>query len=135
LTHVFAASNTIRKIYGYVWYYNSSADVATRSLSTQIRNTLGALPTGFDTPADTDIWRGASLTLTANEEGTIFADGPRSGANDSGTLVIDDAATTPCPFPFFVNEDDLAELVLDASLGEVLDRESVYILRETWVIP
>jgi len=128
-----AASNTIRKVYGFVWYYNASADAATRVLNSQVQNPLGAVPTGFAV-ITTDLWLGTVVTLTASQEGYVFGDTKRAGSNDNGTLVIDDAASAPSPFPLLVDEDDPVLFNFTPTDFHANDRDSIYYLREGWVV-
>lgn len=130
-THVLAASNTIRKIYTIVWYYNASADVDSRVLSLQLQRMLGSVPTGFTEANNSETWRGSGLTLTASEEGTLFADEKRFGANDNGSLTYD---SNPSPFPLLVQEDSLIQIVASTVDLNANDRDAIYLLREEWVL-
>jgi len=133
VTHTLAASNTIRKIYNLTWYYECSSDIATRDLLAFYRNTLGALPTGFSAAGKSDVWTSGSsgLLLTQDQEGTVFADPKRYGTNDNSSIAIN---SDPSPFPLLITEDDLAVLVFFPSLAETDDRQSIYLLREEWVV-
>jgi len=134
LIYVLALSNTIRKIYGFIWYYNASADVASRTIAVRVRDPYGLTPTGWTGTAPADVWDSTTLTLTASEEGTLFADPKRSGSNDAGVLVIQDAGANPSPFPLLVPEDDVVDLVFTVQNEEANDRDAIYILLEDWVI-
>lgn len=134
-TYALAISNTVRRIHEWVWYYNASADVATRVLNSTIANPLGALPTGFASVAKSEVWETANLSLTASEEGTLFVDPDRSGRNDDSTLTIDDGAANPSPFPLLVRADDPVDLIWRVTDGEVLDADVIYLFAETWVVP
>jgi len=134
-THVFAVTNTIRKIYEFVWYYNCSADVASRVLSLQIQLMLGPVPTGMTDPNIQESWRRPTITLTANFEGMVFIKEKYSGGNLHGTLVIDDNAAVPSPFPLLIEESDNRQLLALVTDGEVLDADAMYLLQEEWVIP
>jgi len=133
-TYTLALSNTIRRVHSFVWYYNASSDVASRALAVRLRNILGALPTGMTSAGAIDVWRGDDITLTADQEGTVFADPKRGGSNDNVTIVIQDAAADPSVFPLLIQEDDLATLIFTPTLGEVADRDSIYILLEEWIV-
>jgi len=132
-TVALAATNTIRKVYGFAWYYNASADVATRTLNSILRNHLGTVPTGF-TGIFANTWLGVVPSLTASQEGYVFGDPKRTGSNDNGTLAIDDAASAPSPFPILVLEGDPVGLILLVLSGQPDDRDSIYLFREEWVV-
>jgi len=127
-----AASNTIRKYNSFVWYYVASADVANRGLTVVLRLPLGDLPTGFT--QDGIVWATPTLTLTASENGILFADQARSGSTDVATVAIDDAASAPSPFPLWIEESDNSILRFRAGSFEVLDVDVIYALRESWVV-
>ena len=133
VTHTFALSNTIRNIYGFAWYYNASATAATRNLETELRTVYGAVPTGFT--GVFALWIVTDLVLTASQEGIVFGDRKRAGTNDNGTLAIEDESANPVPFPLLVEENDTTTLAFDPQLAEATDRQSIYLLRESWVMP
>ena len=135
-----AASNARRIIWGFVWYYHASGDGATRVLRNMIRNPGLGLPTGMTQGANTRPWLSrADVTLTANQEGTIYAMGKRSGGDgfhsdvDNGTISVADASTLPIPFPLMVEENDLADLEFIVTDGHANDRNSAHILIEEWI--
>jgi len=129
-----ALSNTIRKYLQFIWYYHASSTVASRVLAADMRDILGAYPTGF---LGAVVWAGtgAGLTLTADEDGTVFADTERGGTNDAGNLVIASAAVNPSPFPRWVSEDDNDNLFFLVASGEATDRDAIYGAFEEWVLP
>lgn len=128
----FAVSNVIRSVRGFVWYYASSGDVASRLLDARLRQPGAGLPTGFGNAID--VWAATTLTLTANQDGSVFADPKRSGTNDNTVVVIDDAASAPSPFPLLVAEDD--EIFFRGALTaeEAADFDAVWGLFEDWVV-
>lgn len=129
--------NQIRKVHGFAIYYNASADVATRTVIPSIIQPGGALPTGFGGTGT--VWVGATLTLTASEEGVYYVYSSVSGAivsiNDNGTITYANPTTAPAPFPFIgaSDGDAAAQLLLTVGSGHANDRWSVYVLREDWV--
>jgi len=134
-----AASRVLRKVYGFMWYYESSSDVATRVLTVELRGPLGAVPTGFGVNAG-DTWLTptiASLSLTADEDGSVFADPHRSGKNDDGTITIDirDSAAEPTPFPYWAEEGDPVALLFQVASSNANDLDVIYALVETWLVP
>jgi len=130
--YTLALSNTVRKVYGFSWYYHASATVASRSMDVRFRNLMGAVPTGF---GSLDFWSSTGITLTASQDGTVFADSKRSGSNDAGTLVIDNGASNPSPFPLLVPEDYLGTLNFIVGNEEADDFDAIYALVEEWIIP
>jgi len=133
-----AVTNAFRKVYGVVWYYNASADVASRVLSILVRRPWGALPTGFGTASKSDVYSRALVTLTASEEGTVFmvSDG-RDGytsVNDNDTVTWENTTTVPSPFPFLVREDDPVTVIFVPAVGNANDRYSAYALVEEWLV-
>jgi len=128
-----AASNTIRKILSVVWYYHCSADVASRTMRFYLQNPLGAFPTGL---TDKLVWEGiAVITLTANEEGAFYVDHTRSLSSDEGVVLITDASVYPPPFPLLVEAGDNIDVVFITQNEEANDRNTAYLLRESWVMP
>jgi len=132
-THTMALSNTIRKIYYWHWYYGCSGDVASRLMDVEYRSNLGALPTGFTNLGATTIWA-TQLGLTANQEGSLWARGAGSGINDNTAESLDDQSSKPQPLPFLIQGDDPGTITFFVTLGEVLDVDVIYLLRETWVM-
>ena len=136
-TFTCAATNAFRKILGYAWYYNASSDAATRVLAANVVGLLGAVPTGFTSVAY--FWSPTQLTLTASEEGIMWAyaadarDGI-AGLNDNGTLTYSSTATAPIPFPLLIAGGDPATMVFTVSSGNANDRNSLYIIFEEWVL-
>jgi len=134
-TFTLSLSNQIRLLREVIWYYSSSGTAASRILALRLRDRGGALPTGYP-PSNVlgDFWEASVLTLTANEDGLVFADEQRSGINDNGTLVIDSTASAPTPFPILVSEDDLTDLVGTVTDEEADDFDVVWGLVEDWII-
>jgi len=136
-TRSLSENNTIRIIYGFVWYYASANDAATRVLNVVFRNPLGADPTGF-VAAIGNVWASATLTLTSDEDGTLWAFEKYSGINDDGTITVDDITTAPTPFPILVpsfTAGDPSELVFTVPALHANDFDAIYMLQESWVVP
>jgi hypothetical protein len=135
-----AQQNTRRILYGFAWYYNASADAATRILHWSLRRPWGALPTGFAAAGASDVIAFDGPSLTASQEGTEFAyagpGGPSSHwGNANGSLTPVNVATNPVGFPLEVQKDDPLTLILAPTNGHDNDRYSVYALEEDWVVP
>jgi len=134
-TYTLAISNMVRLLREIVWYYAASSTVASRVINIALEDTGGALPTGHGDGADSDSWLTPDLTLTADQDGGIFADQKRSGHNDNAALVIDDITTAPSPFPLLIVEEDLAKLRFTLTAEEVTDFDAVWGFFEEWVMP
>ncbi len=135
VTRELAVTNAIRKIHGFAWYYNCAAEVANRLLDVRMRNVGLALPTGFAADGNPTIfWVSAQVSLQTGEEGNSIAIGQRVMTNDNGTVVIVDTSTLPSPFPYMVEENDLADLIFDITAAHADDRHSIYLLQEEWVV-
>jgi len=133
--HTLAGVGQIRRVYGWIWYYVASADVATRTLQPIIRDSLGALPTGMSSGGNSNQWVPASLVLTASQQGSIFANEHRTGSSDAGTLSIANTTTAPNPFSILVHADDPGLLRFSTTNGNANDFDAIYLLREEWVVP
>lgn len=136
-TRSLSENNTIRKVYGFIWYYAAANDAATRILKVEYRNPLGADPTGF-AAAKGNVWEPAVLTLTSDEDGCIWANEKRSGANDDGTFAIEDITTAPNPFPILVpsfTQGDPSSLIFSITDSHANDFDAIYLLQESWVVP
>jgi len=131
-TATLALSSTIRKIYGFAWYYQASGTAASRVLQVRIRDYLGPMPTG---KAEEDAWFGTDVTLTANENGSVAADEQRSWSGDGTPIVIDNTASAPSPFPRLIEENDTIYLIFVMQNEEATDFDTIQILQETWVMP
>jgi len=133
--YVLPLSNMFRKILGFAWWYLTSSDVATRTLIVRLQRWIGTAPAGMGTFDDV-IWQSSSMVLTADEDGTSFADEKRSGVNDNATLAIDDAASAPTPFPLWVTEDMASDMQFwfEESSGHANDLDTIYVLSEEWVV-
>ncbi len=139
-THALAALNAHRKVYGLVWYYHASSDVATRILSIEIRHPWGALPTGGSVGVIDPIYKFTGPTLDQNQEGGMFFYNPGRGdglltLNDNGTISRQSTNTAPQPFPFIVRGDDPMTILLGTADGHANDRYSAYALVEEWISP
>jgi len=130
-TYTLAASNTIRNIHGFTWYYLSSADAASRTLNVVLRNPSGVQPTGM--PA-IDTWAAATLTLTISQAGGSWAHDKRSGTNDNGTIAIQNVTTAPTPFPLLVEAGYLGTLVFTPGSFHANDLDTIHLLQEEWVV-
>lgn len=134
ITRTLALANTIRKVYGFVWYYNCAVVAATRTMDASMRNLGLAFPTGFAGAANADNWRASTITLTTGEEGTMTVIGNRHVSNDTNVLTIQNTAGAPTPFPYTATEDDLAAILFDVGAAEATDRHSLYLLQEEWLV-
>ncbi len=139
---VLAADNSYRIIYGFVWYYHCSSDIANRSIRATLRHIGNGLPTGW-TPGNNSTFRfwpaAANLVLDADQEGAIYA-GSQEGISrnvslDDGVMTVEDAGSKPGIFPLVVREGDLAELFFNVTLAEAADRHSIYLDLEEWISP
>lgn len=133
-----AAVNTLRKVHGLVWYYNASADVATRTFDTpRISGLGGTKPTGFTLTGDNAVigLYSGNIALTASEEGMYYASPVTLRRNDNGTLTTENITTSPSPFPFDVTESDTDSIIRFPAIttGNANDVHSAYILIEEWV--
>lgn len=126
-----AATNALRRVYGFAWYYNCAAEVANRTLITSVNNPLGAVPTGFtQTPL---VWTSATITLTTGEEGWMYGKKNFVSYNDNGTLTYASTNTAANPFPLWVHEDDPIDFLFDVDAAHADDRHSIYIYYEEWL--
>ncbi len=133
-----AIANSRRIIYGFVWYYHASADVAARTMKATLRNLGLAMPTGFTEGFNSTIWGTATVTLTADEEGLIYVMAPNardgfSMSADDGTAASANSASAPQPFPLLISQEDLAEIFWNVGSAHANDRHSIYILEEEWI--
>ncbi len=139
ITRVLAATNTFRRIYGFVWYYESSGDVATRTLRVQVQAPGLSIPTGFSIAEVVNLPHSGAVSLTQNEQGIVFAYSKDKGSgmssrNDNGTLTTSDLTTQPSVFPIDVVEDDLWEIFFDVGGAEAADRHSIFLYQEEWIV-
>lgn len=134
-TQALGASNTRCRYRGFTWYYNASNDAANRILNVRLNNPTLAYPTGFTAAgAAGDVWRAAAMTLTADQEGTVYADRVRSMTNDNGTIAVDSQASAPTPFMYEAREDDTGDLIFEVTDGNANDRDVIYVIREEWLV-
>lgn len=138
VTEALAATNAYRIVRGYVWYYHASGDAANRTLNVQLQNVGGDLPTGMTTGLKTTPWLQAQMTLTANQEATLYsrADEGKDGLTatvDDGSLSTVSTSSGPAPWPMKVGADDNAQLMFDVGSAHTNDRHSIYILQEEWI--
>ncbi len=134
-----AATNAVRVVYGFIWYYNAAAQVANRILRVALEDPGLTQPTGMTSGANTRPWlNAADTTLTTGEEATIYAMTGLGNGNgissrvDNGTLAFDNLTTNPLPFPLLVPQDDAADLIFIATDFHADDRHSIYIMIEEW---
>src|SRR3990167_57867 len=137
LTWTLAATNAFRRIYGWVYYYDASADAASRITTVTLRLPFGSLPTGFAGAPSVHSWTGPTLSLS--EEGISFVYNPRRGdgfgsANDNGTITLASTATNPIPFPLDVREDSGATILFDVASANANDRWTAYGIYEEWIV-
>ena len=134
VTQVLAATSAFRRIWGFVWYYNAAAVVATRTMTARLRKPGLAFPTGFALTGG--VWNSASISLTTGEEGIMYVKGQGAAYavnNDADTLSVANTTTAPLPFPYDALKDDLADLLFDIDAADAADRHSIYLLQEEWV--
>ncbi len=135
------ATNARRKIYGVVWYYHCSGDVATRTLiGPSLIGLGGTKPTGFtQTGLNAFFWNTGNVTLTANEEGTIASYAATSMGRtvtvDDGVVTTVDTSTAPTPWPLWVTEDEADTLIRFGAItnGEAADTHSAFVAIEEWI--
>jgi len=130
-----ALSNMIRLVHNIYWFYTSSGDVASRILNLRQRQGVGGIPTGFGVTGADYLWESATLTLTANQDGSVWVTSVLSGINDNGTIAVDNQASAPSPFPWWVTEDDNRYFRFFHTDEEAADFELAEGLVEDWVIP
>ncbi len=131
-----AVTNALRLVRGLGLLYNVSSDVDARTVQLLVRRPLGALPTGFTNVAAQIIWASPTVTLTANEDGMIYAGEGFANVvtNDNGTLAVADNTTAPSPFPFWVTEFETgAQIRTNIGTGNANDRYSVFAIVEEWI--
>ncbi len=139
LRSVLAMVRTRLKVYGFALYYFASSDVATRTMIVSLGVPGLGLPTGFSATGTTrDVWRSGTLTLTADQEGSIYSRKEDGGdgftvLNDDGSLSSNNITTTPSPWPITVKEADIADLFVNFGLAEVADRYSLFLDVEEWL--
>lgn len=138
-----SATNALRKVFGFIWFYHSSGDAATRTVPQPTILNLGPTkPTGWTTSGNTGLqvaFFTSNITLTADEEGLFYAnclegaDGFAS-RNDNGTLSDEASSTQANPLPLLILEDDLGVFRFPAiTNGNVNDTHSAYLLVEEWI--
>lgn len=136
IAQALGATNALRKVYGFVWYYHASGDVADRILRGALRDAGLTQPTGMTQGDNTRAWSSENIiTLSANQEGLMYIMAPeaRDGYQivvDNGTGTVSVTGNEPIPFPLLVPEDDNAELLFSITDEEAADRHSIYILME-----
>lgn len=137
-TLTLGAANAFRRIRGYSLFYNASADVATRTITATLRRHFGSLPTGFTAGANENEWVSPTVTLTASEEGHLYAYGHGAGfvsSNDNGTVTAAANDSAGAPFPIDVTESmSSAVIIFAAGAGNANDRYQVVVLFEEWLV-
>lgn len=136
-TTALAATNTVRKWYGFQWFYNASGDVAARGLVWGLRDLSSTLPTGFASGASSDALAFAGPTIDADQEGGIFVmaeDGAISHWNNDGGNLTSVSSVNGVGFPYTAMEDDLGDIILSATNGHANDRYSAYGYIEEWLV-
>ena len=134
-----ALANVLRRVLGFIFYYNTSGDVDTRTMIVDLRRPGGAFPTGTEISGSVmDQWRSGTMQLTAGQGGVIYSYGSEgkdglTSLNDDGALTFLDTASSPTPWPIMVSEDDLATLNMDITTGNANDRYSAYLFVEEWI--
>ncbi len=136
IEHTLAVTNALRRINGFIWYYHSSGDVASRTMRASIRDLGEGLPTGMTSGGNTltQLWPSAGvITLTSNQEGMIVVDGQFAVSQDNGTPTFEDPTSRPNPFPYWAAEGDVGEFFFDVANEEAADRHTIYIIQEEWI--
>jgi len=130
-TYALDRTKTIRKILGFSIQYVTSSDVASRTIKPELKGYLGDPPTGMD-DGDRNVWEATTLTLTADADGSSFADTQRAGKNTDDVIAIDNTASAPSPFPLLVT--DVMDMDLFFRLGSphANDLQSIYVFTEDW---
>jgi len=133
LSYVLVQSNMVRKILGYAYYFETSSGVATRVLSVTLRQPLGNA-SGTMADAGLDVWEPGALTMTASEDGTMYADEKLSMNNDNGVLAVD---SEPTPFPLVVTEEMDPDYFLIFAVANLdgNDDDAIYVFVEEWIVP
>ncbi len=136
ITEPLAVANAFRRVFGYVWYYHCSGDVADRGLQASIRAPGPSIPTGFSIVER--IVDSTQLTLSANQEGIVYSYKSRGGdgagiTNDNGTVANTTTSTFQQIWPLEVSEEDLIEIFFNVTNEEAADRHSIFILQEEWI--
>lgn len=126
-----AATSATRKVHSFAWWYHCSGDVADRTLTTSFLEPLGTGPTGFSIAAS--IWVSATITLSANQEGIMYAEDNYISYNDAGVITYGNTTTAPVPLPKWVRAGDPFDILFDVALAEAADRHSIYVLYEEWL--
>lgn len=132
-TFLLALSNMTRKVHGYIWYYNASATSASRILNVSLRTPLREPPSGF-ADANSHPWEASSVTLTASQQGTKYADGVKQGDNTNGTIATKNTNTDWAPFPYWADESDTAELLFAMTAEQSNDVDAIYARVESWLV-
>ncbi len=139
ITERLAAANAFRRIYGFVWYYHASGDTASRLMRATMRAPGPSIPTGFSINEDVNNPHSQDITLTANQEGILFAYKSRggdgfSGRNDNAVLSAESPTSNPVIFPLDITDDDLWEIFFNVTAEEAADRHSIFIHQEEWLL-
>jgi len=128
-----ALSNMVRKIIGAVYYFEPSATVADRVQTMYLRTPLGAAP-GSHGAGSQDVWVSLQNTLSANEDGNLYADEKLTSKNDNGTVSFD---SNPNPYPLWITDDmpSTMQLLFDVTnLDSPNDEDAIYAQVEEWVV-
>lgn len=135
-----ATTNTLRRVYGFVWYYHCSSDAGTRGFSVGYNNPGLATPTGYSQTGLITQFIQTALGLTPNQEGVMYAssfagqDGFGVTNDNDAALVIQPSSSAPDPLPFLIEENDLAEIRFNVANENANDRMSIYISQEEWLL-
>ncbi len=136
IQHTLALPNTLVRVDGFIWYYHASGDVANRTLRASLRDVGDGLPTGMTSGGNTllGIWPSAAvITLTQDQEGTMFVKDQYQISLDNGTPTFEDPSARPTPFPLWIQEDDVGEFFFDVTDEEAADRHTIYLITEEWL--
>lgn len=131
-----ALVNTLVRVDGFIWYYHASSDVASRTLRASLRDVGDGLPTGMTSGGNTllGVWPSAAvLTLTQDQEGTMFVKDQYAVSVDNGSPTFEDPSARPNPFPLWIQEDDVGEFFFDVTSANANDRHTIYLITEEWL--
>jgi len=130
--YVLPVSNMIRKIFSYAYYFEASSGVATRVVAVVLATPLEDPPS-----VGALVWTPDTVTLTADENGALYADANFASQNDDGTVAID---SDPTVFPLWITEDmgpggNYEFRFTATNIDSPNDLAAIYVFAEEWVMP
>lgn len=128
--------NLRRRILAFELAYQTTNDVAARTIDVNLANRLGARPAGWDQSSAAIYYAMTQLALSADQDGVLGINQLGAYHNDNGTLVITDQSTDPSPFPYDVIEDTTVLALINIAIANahVDDRVTAYLLAEEWLV-